>query len=79
MQGKLDRDQWQMRGSTLARRKQRSRRLARNQRGDAAMTRFDSSADLFVGGILTGIILVALTAAATAQAAPPDFSSNTTA
>jgi hypothetical protein len=43
------------------------------------MTRFDSSADVFAGGILTGIILAALTAGAAAQAAPPDFSSNTTA
>jgi hypothetical protein len=43
------------------------------------MSRFDSSADLFAGGILTGLILVALTAGAAAQGAPPDFSSNNTA
>jgi hypothetical protein len=52
--------------------------LRGTREGDAAMTRFDSSADLFAGGILTGIILAALTAPAAAQAAP-DFSSNTTA
>ena len=42
------------------------------------MSRFDSSAEVFVGGILTGLIYVALTAGAAAQqkAAPPDFSSN---
>jgi len=42
------------------------------------MSTFDSSADLFAGGILTGLICVALTAGAAAQvkASPPDFSSN---
>jgi hypothetical protein len=42
------------------------------------MSRFDSSADVFAPGIL-GLVLVALTAAAAAQGAPPDFSSNNTA
>ena len=42
------------------------------------MSTFDSSADLFAGGILTGLIYVALAAGAAAQqkASPPDFSSN---
>ena len=42
------------------------------------MSTFDSSADLFAGGILTGLIYVALTAGAAAQqtASSPDFSSN---
>ena len=42
------------------------------------MSKFDSSADLFAGGILTGLIYVALAAGAAAQqkASPPDFSSN---
>jgi hypothetical protein len=42
------------------------------------MSACDSSADLFVGGILTGLIYVALAAGAAAQqkASPPDFSSN---
>ena len=41
------------------------------------MSTFDSSADLFAGGILTGLICVALTAGAAAQqTSPPDFSSN---
>ena len=42
------------------------------------MSTFESSADLFSGGILTGLIYVALTAGAAAQheASPPDFSSN---
>jgi hypothetical protein len=42
------------------------------------MSTFDSSADLFGGGILTGLIYVALIAGAAAQqkASPPDFSSN---
>jgi hypothetical protein len=42
------------------------------------MSTFDSSADLFAGHILTGLIYVALTAGAAAQqkASPPDFSSN---
>ena len=42
------------------------------------MPTFDSSADLFAGGILTGLIYVALTAGAAAQqkASQPDFSSN---
>src|ERR1700719_4796228 len=42
------------------------------------MSTFDSSADFFAGGVLTGVIYVALTAGAAAQqqASPPDFSSN---
>ena len=42
------------------------------------MSTFDSSADLFAGAILTGLIYVALTAGAAAQqqASPRDFSSN---
>jgi hypothetical protein len=42
------------------------------------MSTFDSSADFFAGGVLTGLIYVALTAGAAAQqhASPPDFSSN---
>ncbi len=42
------------------------------------MSTFESSADLFAGGILTGLIYVALTVGAAAQheASPPDFSSN---
>jgi hypothetical protein len=42
------------------------------------MSACDSSADLFAGGILTGLIYVALTAGAAAQqkAPTPDFSSN---
>ena len=42
------------------------------------MPTFDSSADLIAGGILTGLICVALTAGAAAQqkTSPPDFSSN---
>jgi hypothetical protein len=42
------------------------------------MSTFDSSADWFAGGILTGLIYVALTAGAAAQqkAPPPDFSSH---
>jgi hypothetical protein len=42
------------------------------------MSTFDSSADLFGGGILTGLIYVALIAGAAAQqkVSPPDFSSN---
>jgi hypothetical protein len=42
------------------------------------MSTFDSSADLFAGSILTGLICVALTAGAAAQqkTSPPDFSSN---
>ena len=42
------------------------------------MSTFDSSADLFAGGILTGLICVALTTGAAAQqkTSPPDFSSN---
>jgi hypothetical protein len=43
------------------------------------MSRLDQSADILGCGILTGFILVALTASAPAQAAPPDFSSNNTA
>ena len=42
------------------------------------MSTFDSSADFFAGGVLTGLIYVALAAGAAAQqkASPPDFSSN---
>jgi len=42
------------------------------------MSRFDSSADLIAGGLLTGLIGAVLTVAAAAQqkAPPPDFSSN---
>jgi hypothetical protein len=42
------------------------------------MSTFHSSADLFAGGILTGLIYVALAAGAAAQpeVPPPDFSSN---
>jgi hypothetical protein len=42
------------------------------------MSRFDSSADLFAGGIVTGLIYMALTTGTVAQqkASPPDFSSN---
>ena len=43
------------------------------------MARLCSSANMLAGGILTGLVLVALTAAAAAQGAPPDFSSNNTA
>src|SRR6266436_116910 len=47
-------------------------------RGDGTMSTFNSSADLFAGGILPGLTYVALTAGAAAQqtASPPDFSSN---
>src|ERR1700730_1992316 len=46
--------------------------------GDRTMSKFDSSADLVAGGILTGLIHVGLAAGAAAQqqASPPDFSSN---
>jgi hypothetical protein len=41
------------------------------------MSTFDSSAELFAG-IVTGLIVAALTAGAAAEGAPPDFSSNNT-
>src|SRR5262245_42527933 len=46
--------------------------------GDGTMSTFDFSADWIAGGILTGLLSVALPPGAAAQqkASPPDFSSN---
>jgi hypothetical protein len=55
------------------------RRLVPSKReGDGAMSTFESSAKVFAGGILTGLVYVTLTVGVVAQhkASPPDFSSN---